>query len=217
MITLFEDFKLKNFINTVKKAKTIATKAHQNQYRKSGEPYIIHPEEVAKIIHKVKSSKEIAALIAAAYLHDTVEDTNITLDDIKEQFGDLIMSLVNEVTSNKEKLKLSGKEEYLIDKVLNISSWALVIKLADRLHNMKDFKKIMKSNDKNRKNWVIKYAKQTKNIIEELEWYRKLSFTQKILIKKIKKKYKPYINENYLIKEHFTYNNKTNKYKIMNI
>lgn len=189
----FENHNLRNFIHVVKGAKEFAEKAHKGQYRKGGQPYIIHPKAVAEIVHNVKISKEIAALVAAAYLHDTVEDTDVTFDDIKEQFGELVMSLVYELTSDEEKLAISGKEEYLIDKVLNISSWALVIKLADRLHNMKDFKKIMKGDDEGRKRWVRKYAQQTKNIIEELEWYRKLSSTQKELVSKIKKKYKPYV------------------------
>lgn len=189
----YENHKLTNFINVVKKAKNFAQNAHKNQYRKGGEPYIIHPESVAKIVHKIKKSKEIASLVAASYLHDTVEDTDTTLEDIKKYFGDLVMKIVKELTSDKEKIKMSGKEEYLIDKMLNMSSWSLVIKLADRLNNLKDFNNIMKSNDKGRKKWVKKYAQQTKNIIEDLEWYRELSNTQKELIKLIKIKYEPYI------------------------
>ena len=140
----FENHKLRNFIHTVKDAKKFARKAHEGQFRAGGDPYIIHPEAVAKIVHDVKISKEIANLIAAAYLHDTIEDCDVTLFDIKIRFGELVMSLVQELTSDEEKIQISGKEDYLIDKMLSMSSWALVIKLADRYHNLKDFKKIMK-------------------------------------------------------------------------
>jgi (p)ppGpp synthase/HD superfamily hydrolase len=183
---LYENHKLRNFINVVKNAKQFSTDAHDGQFRKGGEPYIIHPDSVAKIVHDVKLSKKIAELIAAAYLHDVVEDTDMTLEDIKEQFGDLVMSLVSELTTDEEKLAISGKEEYLIDKMLNMSSWALVIKLADRLHNLKDFHKIMNGDDEKRKAWVIRYATQTKNIVKEITWFRELTQSQKVLVRRIK-------------------------------
>jgi len=186
----FDKHKLRDFIGTVKKAKKFADKAHKGVKRKGGDPYIMHPETVAKIVHDVKESKVIAALITAALLHDTVEDTEVTLEDIKREFGEFVMSLVAELTSDEEKMAISGKEEYLIDKMLNMSSWALVIKLADRLHNLSDFEDIMNGNDKKRQKWAKGYATQTKNIVEELEQYRDLSWTQNILVDDIKDKLK---------------------------
>lgn len=192
----YEDHKLSKFIHKIKKAKEFATKAHKGVYRKGvndkGEkiPYIIHPDSVAKIVHEVKNSEHIAHLITAAYLHDTVEDTNITLEDIQREFGDVVMQLVAELTSDEEKLEISGKEEYLIDKMIGMSSWALIIKLADRLHNLSDFEQIMSGTNEKRKKWARKYAQQTKNIIEELEWYRELSNAQQELISRIKDKLK---------------------------
>jgi len=182
--------KLKNFIKTVRNAKKFAKKAHYGVNRKSGEPYYIHPHSVAKIVHDVKESEHIGHIIAAAYLHDTVEDTNITLEDIRLVFGDIVMNLVDEVTNDKEKMAISGKEDYLIDKMIGMSSWALVIKLADRLHNLSDFEDIMNSEDKSRKKWAKKYAKQTKNIIKELEMSRDLSNSQQTLVDNIKDKLK---------------------------
>ena len=190
-IQTYEKFKKQNlsdFINKVKKAKDFATKAHIKQKRKGGAPYIIHPDAVAKIVHDTKESKKISHLIAAAYLHDTVEDTHITLDDIKKEFGDLVMTLVDELTTDEEKLAISGKEEYLIDKMLGMSSWALVIKLADRLHNLEDFEDIFNGKDEKRKKWARKYGKQTENIINELEWYRDLSWSQNVIVDAIKDK-----------------------------
>lgn len=179
----------------IKKAKKFATQAHSGVYRKgldkNGEkiPYIIHPKTVAKIVREVKDSEYIAHLIAAAYLHDVVQDVqSITRDDIFKEFGDLVASLVGELTSDLDKIAISGKEEYLIDKMISMSSWALIIKLADRLHNLSDFKDIMAGNDEKRKKWVRKYAEQTKNIIDEVEWYRKLSKPQKKLVDKIRQK-----------------------------
>jgi (p)ppGpp synthase/HD superfamily hydrolase len=183
--------------NLIKNAEKFATHAHSGVYRKGldkdGEkiPYIIHPKTVAKIVQEVKDSEHIAYLIAAAYLHDVVQDVKtITRDDIFKEFGDLVASLVDELTSDLDKIAISGKEEYLIDKMLNMSSWALVIKLADRLHNLSDFKEIMAGNDKKRQKWVRKYAEQTKNIIDEVEWYRDLSGSQKKLVDKIRHKLK---------------------------
>lgn len=177
---------LSSFINFIKKARKFAENAHKGQKRKMGEDYIIHPQSVAKIVHKVKKSKKIADLIAAAYLHDTVEDNQeITFDIIKSEFGDLVMNLVKELTSDKEKIKIIGKEEYLIDKMIQMSNWALVIKLSDRLHNLKDMLNL--SNNDNYKEWIKEYSKQTTNIIEELKWYRNLSKTQLLLIEDIKK------------------------------
>lgn len=189
----FED--LSDFIGKVKKTKEFATVAHSGVYRKGldekGEkiPYIMHPDSVAKIVHSVKKSSHIAELIAAAYLHDTVQDTEVTYTNIRKEFGDVIMNLVKELTSDQEQLKLLGKEKYLINKMLTMSSWALVIKLADRLHNLSDFDMIM-SGDPKRKKWAKGYATQTKNIIEQLESSRELSGSQKKLVKKIKNKLK---------------------------
>jgi len=190
----FEDDEDEDLINKLTPAAEFAELAHSGLTRKGGEPYFIHPETVAKIIHDVKNSDYIAELIIAALLHDTVEDTKVTLEEIKKKFGTLVHSLVEELTSDKDKIKLSGKEEYLTDKMLNISSWALLIKLADRLHNLYDFNDIMSGTDEKRQNWAIKYAKQTKNIIHELEWYRDLSNTQKKLISLIKGKLSDHIH-----------------------
>ena len=192
----YEKYSLSRFINKVKKAKDFATKAHKGVYRKGvdekGEkvPYITHPDSVAKIVHEVENSEHIAHLIAAAYLHDTVEDTHIKLEEIEKEFGSIVMKLVSELTSDEEKIEISGKEEYLIDKMIGMSNWALIIKLADRLHNLSDFEQIMSGTNEKMKKWAIKYAQQTKNIIEELEWYRDLSNAQQELINRIKDKLK---------------------------
>jgi (p)ppGpp synthase/HD superfamily hydrolase len=188
------DFKL--FENKIKKAEEFSKKVHKGQYRKGktekGEKieYFTHPKSVAKIVEKIKKSKRIKDIIAAAYLHDVVEDQNITFNEIKKEFGELVTSLVKELTSDEEKIKLLGKEKYLSEKILNMSNWALIIKLADRLHNVQDIPKMyIYGNDKEKK-WSKNYAKQTFNILNELKEKRKLSEPQLKLVNEILEKIK---------------------------
>jgi len=195
MIVKFKQFnesKLTNFINKVKSAKLFATDAHKGVKRRGGDDYIMHPDTVAKIVHRVKNSKEIASLIAAAYLHDVVEDTDTTIEGIRKQFGELVAELVAELTSDEEKIKLMGKEKYLTDQMLHMSSWGLVLKLADRLHNASDLNHLYFNGSEKDKEWAKKYASQTRHIINVLErerenyqkhnlsWYKRLKRRYKI-------------------------------------
>ena len=207
--------KMTKFIKVVKPAKELATKAHKGVYRKGRDEdgnkveYITHPEIVVDIVRNVKQSKYIAALVAAAYLHDVPEDTEITLDDIRDFYGDsvlnmktedidqdnileLVLSLIDELTSDEEEISKIGKTEYLSKKMLEMSSWALVIKLADRLHNVSDIRKKMGGSPSDVR-WAKKYAKQTKTIIDILKGERKLSQTQLELIDLIMERIHPAI------------------------
>lgn len=163
-----------------------AANAHRKQSRSSGKPYITHPVEVGKIVKQFKTSHNIDALIAAAYLHDTIEDTDATYEDLVKLFGGLIADMVQELTSDSDspEYKEKGKTQYLKDKMVNMSDWALVIKLADRLHNVSDLGTKGGKGDE----WGRKYKKQTQSIISELEKSRTLTRTQKNLIKAIRKK-----------------------------
>ena len=123
----------------IQKAYVFARDAHKGQTRKSGEEYIIHPVAVADIIFDLEGDEES---IITALLHDTVEDTNVTLDDIKEHFGEKIAYLVDALTK-VAKIKYPGlKEERTIDAFFRVVFSAskdlrvLCIKLVDRLHNM---------------------------------------------------------------------------------
>ena len=82
-------------IELLDKAYAMAKKAHEGQLRESGEPYITHPVEVAHILADLELD---CTAIIAGLLHDTVEDTNCTFEDIKEQFGDAVATLVDGVT-----------------------------------------------------------------------------------------------------------------------
>ncbi|MCQ2269213.1 MAG: HD domain-containing protein [Bacteroidaceae bacterium] len=125
-------------LKRVKQAFELAKEAHSNQRRKSGEPYIIHPIAVACII--AKEMKMGANPVIAAFLHDVVEDTDYTVEDIEERFGEDVAFLVDTVTKKKQdKYKLSKQMDnykQLLDS-LNYDIRALMVKIADRLHNMR--------------------------------------------------------------------------------
>ena len=91
-------------VRRIKEAYLLAKEAHKDQRRKSGEPYIMHPLAVARIV-----AEELglgADPIIAAFLHDVVEDTLYTIEDIRERFGDDVAFLVNVVTKKKKKLRV---------------------------------------------------------------------------------------------------------------
>lgn len=169
-------------------ARDFATKKHKKQVRKfDNSPYVSHPLRVADLVKKYKNSKVIDELVAAAILHDTLEDTNTTFKTLERKFGKLVASLVQELTSDKEHMILAGgKEKYLAEKLKKMSSWALVIKLLDRLDNVSDFE-IAPSK------FIDKYTRETVYILNELEGHRKLSGTQQKIIKLIRQKLEKYL------------------------
>jgi guanosine-3',5'-bis(diphosphate) 3'-pyrophosphohydrolase len=123
----------------LKKASEFAKHAHQNQKRLSGEPFIIHPLNVAKILFEMGFDEKI---IAAGLLHDTVEDTGITLEHLRREFGKEIADLVDGVTNisriRSENIKQHQAEnirKMLFSMVKDIR--VILIKLADKLHNMR--------------------------------------------------------------------------------
>lgn len=122
----------------IREAFNFANMAHADQKRKSGEPYIIHPIEVAKI---VAVELELGANpVIAAFLHDVVEDTTYTIDDIQKRFGKDVAFLVSVLTKKKKKHYETSKQvdnyRQILDSI-NYDIRALLIKLADRLHNMR--------------------------------------------------------------------------------
>lgn len=125
-------------VKRIRTAYLFAKDAHKEQRRKSGEPYIMHPLAVARIV-----AEELGLgpdPIIAAFLHDVVEDTEYTIEDIKERFGEDVAFLVNVVTKKKKKQYESSKQidnyKQMLDS-LQYDIRALLIKLADRLHNMR--------------------------------------------------------------------------------
>ncbi len=121
------------------KAYDYSKKAHKNQKRASGEEYFIHPCTVAQILVDLGLD---SATIAAAFLHDVIEDTPISEGDIKKEFGDEVLELVNGVTK-LEKIEFHSKEEEQAENFRKLfvamakDIRVIIIKLADRLHNMR--------------------------------------------------------------------------------
>jgi len=124
---------------TIRKAFNVAVKAHQNTRRKSGEPYIFHPLAVARIC-----AEEIGlgpTSVVCAFLHDTVEDTSLTLEDIDTLFGPSVRNIIDGLTKISGDLDLSksSQAESFKKMFLTIPEdvRVILIKLADRLHNMR--------------------------------------------------------------------------------
>ena len=128
------------------KAFNFAVKAHQNQKRASGDPYSVHPIEVANILTELKLD---SATITTGLLHDTIEDTFATYETIKNEFGDEVADLVNGVTKISVFENTAGsnsKVENFRKLILATSKdiRVLLVKIADRLHNMRTIKAIPK-------------------------------------------------------------------------
>jgi hypothetical protein len=168
-----------NISDNLKRAIDYAVRMHKGQTRLTGEPYINHPLHVLQNVLKYKKSKNIETLLISACLHDTLEDTSATYYDIVENFGPQVASLVLELTTDEDIKNALGKQQYLSIKMKNMSSWALVIKLCDRLDNIND---LLKCKDEAFKN---KYINETIEIIDYLVRNAKLSNTHITIIEQI--------------------------------
>ena len=149
---------------TLSKAYDFALKAHKNQKRDSGDPYLMHPVAVANILTDLKLD---SATIATGLLHDTIEDTNVTYKTVQKEFGKEVADLVDGVTKISEienKVIENSKAENIRKLILATSKdiRVLLVKLADRLHNMRTLNSII---DKNRRTRI---AKETMEIYAPL-------------------------------------------------
>jgi GTP pyrophosphokinase len=117
------------------RAYLFAEKKHKPQFRRSGEPYLKHCERVAQTV-LMHSQDDL--LVSVALLHDTLEDTITTYDELLGEFGETIANMVLSLTNDKSLLKEMGKAEYLAQKVKNLPNDALLVKLCDRLDNVSD-------------------------------------------------------------------------------
>ena len=139
LITLVRENMAENDVSLVEKAYFVAKKAHEGQFRFSGEPYIIHPISVAIILYNLGMDGES---MAAALLHDVVEDTDMTKENIQEDFGEDVANLVEGVTK-LGKVPIFTKEEQQAENVrkmlmaMSQDIRVIIIKLADRIHNMR--------------------------------------------------------------------------------
>ena len=150
--------------DTLLKAYTFAVKAHKNQKRDAGEPYIIHPVAVAAILTDLKLD---SATITTGLLHDTIEDTQATYKTVEKEFGKEVADLVDGVTKISQlegKAILNSKAENFRKLILATSKdiRVLLVKLADRLHNMRTLNSVPDSRKRVRK------AKETMEIYAPL-------------------------------------------------
>ena len=159
-----------SYLNTeekdkVRQALKLSEEAHSNQLRNSGDPFITHPLEVAKILTSIKLD---ANSIVAGLLHDTLEDTNLNIEEINKNFGNEIVELVDGLTKiNKYSLKVKNQKFGENYKKLILATTkdlrVILVKLADRLHNMRTIQFIKDEN------------KKTKIALETLEVFSPLA------------------------------------------
>ena len=155
--------KFLNF-NTLDKAYNFAVKAHSEQKRHSGDPYVVHPIAVANILTDLKLD---SATIATGLLHDTIEDTIATYETVKKEFGQEVADLVDGVTkisALENKAITNSKAENFRKLILATSKdiRVLLVKLADRLHNMRTIEAI--NNDEKK----VRISKETMEIYAPL-------------------------------------------------
>ena len=126
-------------LDIIRKAWLFCLRHHEGQKRASGEPYVVHPLEVALVLAELKMD---ATAIAAGLLHDAVEDTDVTTAEIEKQFGDQVAHIVEGVTK-LDKIKFANREDQQAENIRKMllamvtDVRVVIIKLADRLHNMR--------------------------------------------------------------------------------
>lgn len=165
------------------KALEFAREKHKGQIRKNNTTveYITHPINVANLVKKyANNAVNIDDLVSSAYLHDTLEDTNTTYEELICNFGNIISNLVKELTNNDVLKKEMGKTKYLSMKMANMSEDALIIKLCDRLDNVSSLYDTNKA-------FIDKYLRETISILNYIINNRNLNTIHLNIINDINK------------------------------
>lgn len=154
----------------VNKAYIFSEEKHKGQIRKfSGLPYFTHPKYVARVIEELTENE---VMVATALLHDIVEDTEATLEEVRFEFGDQVANYVSELT-NPEHME-PNKRIYLATKMTHgMSNEALLIKLVDRYHNV-----LFLESDQVPDKFITKYYKETTFILKTVGATRKMTKEQ---------------------------------------
>lgn len=163
----------------VHEAYEFAKRKHEGQVRKFSElPYFTHPKYVARVIEQLTKDED---LVAAALLHDVLEDTDATYEELHREFGKTVASLVQELTNDKS-VKGKDKAIYLSSKMAAMTSGALTIKLADRFHNV-----LFLESDDVSVSFKKKYWNETRIIMSSLRKVRgsELDEVQEVLADRI--------------------------------
>jgi (p)ppGpp synthase/HD superfamily hydrolase len=125
----------------------VAAKAHQNQYRKlTNIPYITHPYNVGLLLLKEGCREEV---VCAGILHDTVEDTGLTLEDIRAQFGSKVAELVESCTEPDKAASWEERKQHTIDSLRDVSKDSAMIVCADKLHNLRSIRQDLERTGEN--------------------------------------------------------------------
>ena len=141
------------------KAYNFSKQKHEGQKRKYSElDYFVHPKWVARTIEKLTKDED---MVVAALLHDVVEDTDTTIEEVRENFGERVAGLVSELTIDKELKEKMGKKHYLVFSIEKMSDDAFTIKLVDRLHNV-----LFLERDGVPKDFIEWYWKETSYILD---------------------------------------------------
>ena len=177
-----ETIKYKELYN---KALEYASKKHEGTYRKgTNKPYITHPLEVSKLVSMyLYNNPEVDTFKIAALLHDTLEDTDATYEELIELFGQRIADVVKAVTNDKDEKKEKGKDKYLAEKMTGMKEVVLTLKLCDRLQNMDDVRYADEEFNK-------KYTRETVYIMNYLLFNKDLGELNLRIIGDIMKKVK---------------------------
>jgi (p)ppGpp synthase/HD superfamily hydrolase len=159
-------------------AYNFAKKAHHGQFRKYIPiEYFVHPKAVARFVEQISKKED---LVITALLHDVIEDTEYGFTDIKDLFGETVANYVLELTSDKTKIKKLGKKEYMANKCYKMTNEVLIVKLADRLHNV-----LFLEEDKVPIEYVEKCWNNTHYVLERIKTRNDLLVEHKVLIKRI--------------------------------
>ena len=170
-------------MSKLKEAMDFMKTKHGIQTRKTGGYYFEHPRRVASYVVMYKDSYQIEDLMIIALLHDVLEDTTATYEQIERKFGKMVADTVVEVTSvGEDMVEAGGKRLYLAQKMIDMSSYALVVKLCDRLDNVADL-------DKMGDEFKKRYTKETLYILDEIDANRDvITITHHRLINEIRKR-----------------------------